>query len=407
MAAGWYVSIKSGHFSLNKDFCEFFPLVIVWHKVYFSQNTFIKVNRVTSMLGQRIHQARLAADLTLEALGQQLEVSKAAIQKYEKGKATPDSSKLLKIAKACGVRTEYFFRKSTVTLSNIEFRKHSTFGKKRSDAIQIRITERIEKRVELLNAFPELPIPHFAVPGCVPRQIEDLDEIEGIAENVRHAWELGLNPIADLTAELEPLGLLVMAVDVEHKAFSGMTATAMTVDGQYYPVIVVSSRWPGDRQRFTLAHELAHVLFAGRLTDGVNEEKACDRFAGAFLAPRESVVKELGSQRKRLEPQELYHLKHEYGLSMAGWVMRAFQCGVIHDGLREATMRMFSARGWRTNEPGEVLPNEAPSLFEQLVYRALAEDLISEAKAAELLGIPRMRFYRERLMESADAVTHQ
>lgn len=70
-------------------------------------------------------------------------------------------------------------------------------------------------------------------------------------------------------------------------------------------------------------------------------------------------------------------------------------------------MRMFSARGWRTNEPGEVLPNEAPSLFEQLVYRALAEDLISEAKAAELLGIPRMRFYRERLMESADAVTHQ
>ena len=62
------------------------------------------------MLGQRIHQARLAADLTLEALGQQLEVSKAAIQKYEKGKATPDSSKLLKIAKACGVRTEYLYK---------------------------------------------------------------------------------------------------------------------------------------------------------------------------------------------------------------------------------------------------------------------------------------------------------
>lgn len=359
------------------------------------------------MLGQRIHQARLAADLTLEALGQQLEVSKAAIQKYEKGKATPDSSKLLKIAQACGVRTEYFFRKSTVTLSNVEFRKRSTFGKKRSDAVQIRITELIEKRVELLNAFPELPIPRFAVPACVPPRVEDLDEIESIAEGVRHAWELGLNPIADLTAELEPLGLLVMAIDVDHKAFSGMTATATTADGQYYPVIVVSSRWPGDRQRFTLAHELAHVLLAGRLVGGANEEKACDRFAGAFLAPRDSVIKELGAQRKRLEPQELYHLKHEYGLSMTGWVMRAFQCGVIHNEVREAAMRMFSARGWRTNEPGEPLPNEAPSLFEQLVYRALAEDLVSEAKAAELLGIPRMRFYRERLMESTDVVTHQ
>lgn len=362
---------------------------------------------MTSILGQRIHQARLAADLTLEALGQQLEVSKAAIQKYEKGKATPDSSKLLKIAKACGVRIEYFFRKSTVTLSNVEFRKHSTFGKKRSDAVQIRVAELIEKRVELLNAFPELPIPHFTVPDCVPHQVGKLDEIEDIAEGVRHAWELGLNPIADLTAELEPLGLLVMAIDVDHKAFSGMTAIAMTADEQYYPVIVVSSRWPGDRQRFTLAHELAHVIFANRLADEVNEEKACDRFAGAFLAPRESVIKELGTQRKRLEPQELYHLKHEYGLSMAGWVMRAFQCGVIHDEIREATMRMFSARRWRTNEPGESLANETPSLFEQLVYRALAEDLISEAKAAELLGIPRMRFYRERFMEPADAVTDQ
>lgn len=91
------------------------------------------------MLGQRIHQARLAAGLTLEALGQQLGVTKAAVQKYEKGAVTPDSAKLLKIAKACGVRTEYFFRKESVDLTKVEFRKTSTFGVKRAQAVQIRV----------------------------------------------------------------------------------------------------------------------------------------------------------------------------------------------------------------------------------------------------------------------------
>lgn len=359
------------------------------------------------MLGQRIHQARLAAGLTLEALGRQLGVTKAAIQKYEKGAVTPDSTKLLKLAKACGVRAEYFFRKSTVTLSNVEFRRNNAFGKKRGESVQLRVAEMVEKRIQLLNTYPESPIPRFEIPDCIPDQIADFEAIESIADGVRRAWELGLNPIADLTAELEPLGLLVMAVDEEHRAFSGMTATATTADGKRYPVIAVSSRWPGDRQRFTLAHELAHVLFANRLADTLNEEKACDRFAGAFLVPQEAVVKELGNQRKRLELQELYHLKHEYGLSMRGWVIRAAQCGVIYERLRDSLMRMFSSKGWNTQEPGEALPKETPSLFEQLVYRALAEDLVSEAKAAELLGISRMRFYQERLMESADAVADQ
>lgn len=359
------------------------------------------------MVGQRIHQARLAAGLTLEALGQQLGVTKAAIQKYEKGTVTPDSAKLLKIAKACGVRTEYFFRSQSIELTHVEFRKTSTFGVKRAEAVQIRVAEQVEKRIALLNAFPESPISRFAVPDAVPEHIDDLEALEAVADDVRGAWSLGLNPIGDLTDTLETLGLLVLTVDEPHQAFSGMTAEAVTADGRHYPVVAVSSTWPGDRQRFTLAHELAHVLLANRLAKTLNEEKACDRFAGAFLAPQAAVIHQLGKQRHRLEPREVYHLKHEYGLSMKGWVIRALQCGVIHPMHFESLMKLFSARGWHRNEPGDPLPTETPQLFEQLVYRALAEQLISEAKAAELLGIPRLQFYRQRWMEPTDAAAHQ
>lgn len=359
------------------------------------------------MIADRIRQARLAAGLTLGALGEQVGVSHTAIQKYEKGLVTPSSSQLLKLARACGIRTEYFFRAHSVDLLQPEFRKLSTFGKTAQDALKIKVTELVEKRVELLGSFPESPLPKFRAPENLPDQILSLDDIEAFSEGVRTAWQLGMNPIADLTDTLEGLGLLVIVVDEENPGFSGLTATARTDDGREYPVVAVSNRWPGDRQRFTLAHELGHLLLPGRLADDVNEEKACDRFAGSFLVPRIAVYQLLGQQRHAIEWQELNVLKREFGLSMAGWLQRAKQCGVITEHTHLAMFKRFSAKGWRKCEPGEPLPNEFPQLFHQLVYRALAEQFIAESKAAELLGIPMMRFHKERQLESSDAVAHQ
>ena len=209
------------------------------------------------MIADRISQARLAAGLTLGALGEKVGVSHTAIQKYEKGLLTPSSSQLLKLARACGIRTEYFFRTHTVELLQPEFRKLATFGKTAQDALKIKVIELVEKRVELLGAFPKSPLLEFAPPPGLPERIHALDEIEAFADLVRNTWQLGMNPIADLTDTFEGLGLLVIVVDEENPGFSGLTAKARTEDGRLYPVVAVSSRWPGDRQRFTLAHNLA------------------------------------------------------------------------------------------------------------------------------------------------------
>lgn len=345
------------------------------------------------MIADRVRQARLAAGLTLGALGEQVGVSHTAIRKYEKGGLVPSSSQLLKLARACGVRTEYFFRTHRVELLQSEFRKYAAFGKTAQEALKIKVVELVEKRVELLNAFPASPLLDFTLPGGLPAHIASLEQIEAFADQVRMAWQLGTNPIADLTDTLEGLGLMVIMVDEAHPGFSGLTALARTEDGRTYPVIAVSQRWPGDRQRFTLAHELGHLLLEERLVEDINKERASDRFAGAFLAPRAAVLQLLGQQRHALEWQELYVLKHEFGLSMAGWLQRAKQCGVITENTHLAMVKVFSKRGWRKGEPGEPLPQEHPRLFDQLVYRSLAEQYISEGKAAELLGIPMMRFH--------------
>jgi Zn-dependent peptidase ImmA (M78 family)/DNA-binding XRE family transcriptional regulator len=359
------------------------------------------------MIADRIRQARLAAGLTLAELGAHLGVSHAAIQKFEKGRLTPSSVQLLQLARACGVRTEYFFRAHQVDLLQPEFRKRATFGKTAQAALTLRVAEAVEKRAELLGAFPESPLPRFEAPGGLPARIMTAEALEEVAEALRRAWQIGTDPIADFTDLLESRGLLVIAVDEPHEGFSGLTATARAADGRSWPVIAVSTRWPGDRQRFTLAHELGHLLLAGRLADDLDEERACDRFAGALLAPRAAVREILGGARRAPEWQELYGLKHEFGLSMGGGLQRARQCGVIDDAVYGAMIRAFSARGWRKAEPGTPLPQERPRLFEQLVYRALAEDYLSEARAAELLGLPLMRFHKMRQLEWADAPAHQ
>jgi Zn-dependent peptidase ImmA (M78 family) len=173
------------------------------------------------------------------------------------------------------------------------------------------------------------------------------------------------------------------------------------------PLIVISQQQPGDRQRFTLAHELGHLIVNGRLNKKLDEEKACNRFAGAFLLPEDSLKQQLGAHRNAIELQELYMLKHEFGLSMGAILMRALQCGVITEYRYKGYNIEFAKKGWKTLEPGAPYPKEETYLFKQLVYRALAEEYIGESKAAELLSMALTQFHKERKLGEGGAATYQ
>ncbi|NTW55494.1 MAG: ImmA/IrrE family metallo-endopeptidase [Chlorobiaceae bacterium] len=359
------------------------------------------------MIGERIYKARKVAGLTLAELGAQIGVSHTAIQKFEKGILTPNSAQLLALAKACGIRTEYFFRTHTVELIKPEFRKRVQFGITAQEKILIRATEQAERRVKLLGLYPSPPITPFRIPEALLHKIENYEQIEEFSETLRNEWLLGMDQITDLYDTLEANGIFVIMLDEKNSAFDGLMANVCTNDGSIYPLIAVSKHWPSDRQRFTLAHELGHILLSGRLGEELEIEKACNRFAGAFLVPKPAIIQTLGKQRSEIEWHELYTLKHEYGLSMGGWLIRANQCGVITKSVYDSHYIRFSKKGWRTCEPGEALPQEQPKLFEQLVFRALGESLITESAAATLLGIPLMTLYRQRQLEPEDDSAHQ
>lgn len=353
------------------------------------------------MIGERIKQARKAAGLSLRALADRAGVTAMAISKYEGGKSTPSSRVLLDLSKALGVRTEYFFRPVKIELQEMKHRKHSRLPKKALDQIEGDVKEQLERFIELEELLPNGPVESFKLPENLSAPIVSLDEVETVARELRTSWRLGVDPIPVLTDMLEERGIKIFQSQAINDRFDGMAAT---VDG--IPVIVVGRGWPGDRQRFTLAHELGHLVLQGRLAPEVEEEAAANRFAGAFLAPADEVRKELGEKRVWLEPRELEVLKKTYGLSMQGWMHRAKDLGILPDVHYVEMRKFFSSRGWNKTEPGEQYAPERPQLFDQLVYRALAQDLISESKAAELLRMTLTEFQKKRNMQSGRAAAH-
>lgn len=353
------------------------------------------------MIGERIKQARKAAGLSLRALADRAGVTAMAISKYEAGKSIPSSRVLLDLSKALGVRTEYFFRPVKIELQEVKHRKHSHLPKKALEQIEGDVKEQLERFIELEELLPNGPVKAFTLPDNLAAPITDLDQIEAVARQLRQFWDLGVDPIPVLTDMLEERGIKVFQSQAINDRFDGLAAT---VDG--VPVVVVGRGWPGDRQRFTLAHELGHLVLHGRLAQGIDEEAAANRFAGAFLAPADEVRKELGEKRSWLEPGELAVLKKSYGLSMQGWMHRAKELGILPESHYVAMRKYFNSRGWNKTEPGEQYPPEQPQLFDQLVYRALGQELISESKAAELLRMPVSEFQKKRNNPSARPAAH-
>ncbi|WBA10523.1 helix-turn-helix domain-containing protein [Salinivibrio kushneri] len=349
------------------------------------------------MFAERLERARKAAGLSMSALANEVGLSANAIKKYEHGTTMPSSSNLLKLAKALDVRTEYFFRPTKVKLEGVEYRKRASTPKKTLDRINGDVLDQAERWQELLACYPDSvkPIPDFALPEALPEQVTCLEQAETLAIQMRHAWELGLNPIQDMIDTLEAKGVMIITTGVEtDKKFDGLAGKIGNT-----PVVVISTAQSGDRQRFTLAHELGHLVVQGRLAEGIDEEKVCNAFAGAFLLPAQTLIEHLGEKRRHIEPRELLMLKHEYGISMLAALFRAHQCGIITPATQKKLFMLFSKNGWRTLEPGNAYPQETTYLHKQLVYRALGEEYIGESKAAELLGMSLSSFHKERKLE--------
>jgi Zn-dependent peptidase ImmA (M78 family)/transcriptional regulator with XRE-family HTH domain len=340
--------------------------------------------------GERLNSARKMAGMSMETLALKAGgiVSKQAISKYEKGKINPGSEVLLALANALGVKVDYFFRSSQVAISGIEFRKRSRLTKKAEERIKFQTIYFIQKYLEIediLDARPKFrnPVTH--------NRVQNPGDIERAALKIREKWNLGNGPIPHLIEILEDHGCKIFEVDADEK-FDGLSGF---VENSPIPVIAVLKKQELVRKRFTIAHELGHLLLDFSDTDDKSSEKQCHSFAGALLLPKTVMEEELGKKRDKITVWELKKLKGIYGVSMQAIMARAHYLGIISDNAWRQFNIHINKKGWKKSEPGSYGGKEKANRFKQLVMHASAEQVISFSKAAEFLNQSLSEFEKE------------
>lgn len=341
------------------------------------------------MIGNRLKRARDALGLSLRELEAriQAQVSAQAIGKYERDEMMPGSSVLLTLAKALHVSPEYLLSEREIELSGIDFRKSPHALSKDERAVEAVVLDQIERYLELEELVPGSDHPWIA-PSLEAFDIMKIEDAEDAANSLRDLWKLGIDPIPMFAELLEERGIKVIALDLP-ESVSGSKAMVQRPDLPEVPVIVVNQKHNGERQRFTLAHELAHLVLKTSGLSEAEEEKAADRFAGAFLMAKDMIVRLLGSHRTSISLGELAELKKLFKVSIASLVVRCSQLGIISKATYGKLWSQIKALGWNGPQSGEpvTVDPEVPQRMERLCLRAVAEGAISEPRAAELLKV--------------------
>ena len=140
----------------------------------------------------------------------------------------------------------------------------------------------------------------------------------------------------------------------------------------------VSASIPTDRMRWTLAHELGHVVMHQIPTEDI--EREADRFAAEFLMPAAAIRPQL----QTISLAKLAALKPHWKVAMAALLKRASDLGTIAPRQRNYLWMQMGAHGYRSEEP-IALPPEEPTLVRELIDIHRQELGYTEKQIADLL----------------------
>ena len=179
---------------------------------------------------------------------------------------------------------------------------------------------------------------------------------DAVARYLRQRWQL-TGPIQNLIGLLEAHGILVVYRSLGSRSQDGVSSWPAELTRP--PIIVINADLPADRVRFTLAHELAHLLLHRIPSD--DAEREANRFAGEFLVPASEIAGQFDGL-KTSDLVRLARLKEEWGVSIGMLIQRARDTNHISDRqFREFRVRLAKL-GWDINEPGNVAV-ETPTLL--------------------------------------------
>lgn len=334
------------------------------------------------IFGSRLKHARKMAGVSLQQLSDLVhnKVTKQSLNKYEQGVMRPGTDVLFSISKALSVKPEYFLKQSVLGLGKISFRKRAALPKSIEESIVEKARDYVERYLELEDLLGI----HVTFKNPLKLNlISNKEQVKHAAEKLRQEWELGTGPIPHLVEMLERKGVKVQLVE-ESDHFDGFAAFSEN----HIPIVVINTLGRlVERIRFTIVHELAHIILT--LSDDILQnnklvEEYCHYFSSCFLLPEKALVERIGSNRTYIAINELIQLKEQFGISIRAIVHRLHTVRVINNTYYQKWMVYMSKQYGSKNEPGQYKGEEKKVQMNMLINRALSEGIISFSKAASL-----------------------
>ncbi len=312
------------------------------------------------MIGERIRLVREACLMTQTDLAQAAGLGQGRVSDLEAGRIDASDVNVDAIARATGYPAAFFYQGYLPDLPEGHYRRRQRSPSKVGRQVRAQVRQLLEV---VQRSEQSLRLPSVALEPI--RDLANIDAIEAITETVRVQLGVGeQDAIPNLIRAVERAGVVVVRLAAEMDGHDGFSAWPdWSLDGR--PIISLSGGHSGDRDRFTVAHELGHlVLHTSRPgVDSKQAELEANRFAGALLLPFAVARRAL---RQPVTLSVLKQVKAVFGISMAMGARRARDLSLIDPDHYISLMKQLSARGWRRDEPVEV-GSEKPLLMPKIL----------------------------------------
>lgn len=329
---------------------------------------------------ERLPLARQLRKLTQKEVAQLAGISQANLSKAEVGFLELSDESIMKLSEVYDFPLSFFMQNSELSPDgHLYFRRRLSLSAKEINSFVARV--RVYKQiVDTIMEMVEIPEFHLQTYSTTMNSPQD------IADKVRYELKLYRGPVPNLTTILENNGIIVIRFDFGTDKIDGLTS--VTARGR--KIMFINSEMPNDRVRFSMAHELGHLIMHMDTSpsDVAIVEDEAHAFASEFLMPEQDIKTSL----YKVDFSSLGILKQRWRVSMKSLLVRAHSLGTIKDATYKNMMINYSKRKYNQGEPLPLMLEE-PLLFEHTI-KLLANNGFSERDLMDLMHINE-RDYRE------------
>lgn len=301
--------------------------------------------------------ARESRGISQLELANRIAMSKANLSKIENGDIGVSADSIALIAQSTHYPVSFFEQNNDVYPEHLIYRKRDKVAQKLLTPLNAKVN------VVRLNIQYLLKMVNLDKPVLPLYEVDDVNTPAIIAQKMRKAWKIETPVIDNTTKLLEEKGIAVTCFNFGTERVD----SRCTLSEYKYPIIIFNSTLHGDRQRFSLIFQLAHLVMhtSGSISWDRDVAHEANLFAAEFLMPEKDIRPDF---ENGINLPLLGELKRKWKVSMISLLYRADDLGYLTPNQKKYLIQQFNEQKMRRREPVELdVPVEKPTMVRKWI----------------------------------------